>query len=51
MSNLHHQWGISCLRYEIRDITPPPRVMDAMELQVVAERKKRETVIQVCTST
>jgi len=35
------------LRYEIRDISPPKRVLEAMELQVVAERRKRETIIYV----
>ena len=34
-------WGIQCLRYEIKDITPPDNVRQAMELQVAAERKKR----------
>ncbi|KAL6061066.1 Synaptotagmin-like protein 2 [Balamuthia mandrillaris] len=38
-------WGLDCLRYEIRDIQPPVRAMEAMELQMVAERKKRQMVI------
>jgi len=33
-------WGIECLRYEIRDITPPPSVKHAMDMQAEAERKK-----------
>ena len=38
-------WGIRCLRYEIKDITPPDNVRQAMELQVAAERKKRAEVL------
>jgi len=39
-------WGISCLRYEIRDIKLPPRVQEAMQMQVEAERKKRATILE-----
>lgn len=38
-------WGIQCLRYEIKDITPPANVRQAMELQVAAERQKRAEVL------
>jgi len=38
-------WGIQCLRYEIKDITPPDNVRSAMELQVAAERQKRAEVL------
>ncbi len=38
-------WGIQCLRYEIKDITPPTNVRTAMELQVAAERQKRAEVL------
>jgi regulator of protease activity HflC (stomatin/prohibitin superfamily) len=38
-------WGIQCLRYEIKDITPPDNVRQAMELQVAAERQKRAAVL------
>ncbi len=38
-------WGIQCLRYEIKDITPPANVRTAMELQVAAERQKRAEVL------
>ena len=27
-------WGISCMRYEIRDIRMPARVQEAMQMQV-----------------
>ena len=39
-------WGIQCLRYEIKDITPPTNVRTAMELQVAAERQKRAEVLE-----
>jgi regulator of protease activity HflC (stomatin/prohibitin superfamily) len=37
--------GVACLRYEIRDIAPPPSVKYAMDMQAEAERKKRATVL------
>lgn len=37
-------WGIKVLRYEIKDITPPKTVMEAMEKQMRAEREKRATI-------
>ncbi|XP_077442508.1 stomatin-like protein 2, mitochondrial [Vanacampus margaritifer] len=39
-------WGIRCLRYEIKDINVPPRVKESMQMQVEAERKKRATVLE-----
>lgn len=39
-------WGITCLRYEIRDIKLPSRVQDAMQMQVEAERKKRAAILE-----
>lgn len=39
-------WGMMCLRYEIRDIKLPPRVQEAMQMQVEAERKKRATILE-----
>ncbi|MDH5636894.1 MAG: paraslipin [Nitrospinota bacterium] len=38
-------WGIQCMRYEIKDITPPDNVRKAMELQVAAERQKRAEIL------
>ncbi|KAK8939683.1 hypothetical protein KSP40_PGU002189 [Platanthera guangdongensis] len=38
-------WGLKCLRYEIRDISPPPGVKAAMEMQAEAERRKRAQVL------
>ncbi len=37
-------WGVKVLRYEIKDITPPRSVMDAMEKQMRAEREKRAAI-------
>merc|ERR1719186_446766 len=39
-------WGILCIRYEVRDIRMPPRVQEAMQMQVEAERKKRAAVLE-----
>jgi regulator of protease activity HflC (stomatin/prohibitin superfamily) len=39
-------WGIQCMRYEIKNITPPSSVLKAMELQVAAERQKRAEILQ-----
>lgn len=39
-------WGVKVLRYEIRDITPPSTVMEAMEKQMRAEREKRATIAE-----
>jgi len=39
-------WGIQCMRYEIKDINPPHSVLQAMELQVAAERKKRAEILE-----
>jgi regulator of protease activity HflC (stomatin/prohibitin superfamily) len=38
-------WGIKVLRYEIKNITPPRDVLDAMEKQMRAEREKRATIL------
>ncbi|GER30141.1 SPFH/Band 7/PHB domain-containingmembrane-associated protein family [Striga asiatica] len=39
-------WGLQCLRYEIRDISPPHGVKAAMEMQAEAERKKRAQILE-----
>jgi len=38
-------WGIQCMRYEIKDITPPHSILAAMEQQVTAEREKRALIL------
>lgn len=37
-------WGIKVLRYEIKDLTPPQSVMQAMESQMKAVREKRAAI-------
>ena len=39
-------WGLTCLRYEIRDISPPRGIVQAMELQAEAERRKRASILE-----
>lgn len=39
-------WGIQCMRYEIKNISPPTSVLKAMELQVAAERQKRAEILK-----
>ena len=39
-------WGIKVTRYEVRDISPPDSVLQAMEQQMRAEREKRAAVLQ-----
>uniref|UniRef100_A0A0N4Z2K9 PHB domain-containing protein n=1 Tax=Parastrongyloides trichosuri TaxID=131310 RepID=A0A0N4Z2K9_PARTI len=39
-------WGLVCLRYEIRTMSMPPRIQEAMQMQVEAERKKRALILE-----
>ena len=38
-------WGVKVLRYEIKNITPPPDILAAMEKQMRAEREKRAVIL------
>lgn len=38
-------WGVTCLRYEIREIHAPEAVVTAMHRQVTAERSKRAEIL------
>ena len=40
------QWGCKVDMVEIKDITPPPDIRDAMEKQMNAERNKRALILQ-----
>ena len=38
-------WGVKVLRYEIKDLTPPAVILQAMQQQITAEREKRAVVV------
>ncbi|RPA99386.1 hypothetical protein L873DRAFT_923647 [Choiromyces venosus 120613-1] len=40
------EWGLVCLRYEIRDIHAPEPVLQAMHRMVSAERSKRAEILE-----
>ncbi len=46
MNQAATNWGIQCMRYEIKDIQPPKTILQAMELQVAAERQKRADILE-----
>lgn len=37
-------WGVKVLRYEIKDLTPPAVILQAMQQQITAERERRAVV-------
>ncbi len=39
-------WGVKVTRYEVRNITPPQSIKDAMEKQMRAEREKRAVIAE-----
>ena len=39
-------WGIQCMRYEIKNINPPKTITQAMEKQVAADRQKRADILE-----
>lgn len=39
-------WGIKVTRYEVKNITPPQSIKDAMEKQMRAEREKRAVIAE-----
>jgi regulator of protease activity HflC (stomatin/prohibitin superfamily) len=46
LAHTREAWGVEVLRYEVTDINPDERVMEAMDLQAVAERERRREVIK-----
>ena len=46
LSEATDQWGCKVDRVEIKDITPPADIRDAMEKQMNAERNKRALILQ-----
>ncbi len=38
-------WGVKVMRYEIKNITPPKDILNAMEKQMRAEREKRAVIL------
>ncbi|MDD3585624.1 MAG: SPFH/Band 7/PHB domain protein [Thermoguttaceae bacterium] len=40
------KWGIKVNRVELKNIEPPPGVLEAMEKQMRAERERREAILQ-----
>ncbi len=39
-------WGVKVLRYEIKDLTPPAVILQAMQRQITAERDKRAVIFE-----
>ena len=39
-------WGVKVLRYEIKDLTPPQVILQAMQQQITAEREKRAVILK-----
>ena len=39
-------WGVKVLRYEIKDLTPPAVILQAMQRQITAEREKSAVIFE-----
>lgn len=45
MQNAAERWGVEIIRYEIAEVVPDKQVSAAMDSQSIAERKRRETLL------
>ncbi|CAL5003945.1 unnamed protein product [Urochloa decumbens] len=45
INNVATGWGLNVVRYEIGDISPPCGILQAMELEATAERKKQAQIL------
>ena len=46
LDEVTERWGVKVTNVEIREVTPPPQVMDAMTRQMSAERTRRAVVTE-----
>ncbi len=46
VDNASDPWGVKVSRYEVKNITPPQSIKDAMEKQMRAEREKRAMIAE-----
>jgi regulator of protease activity HflC (stomatin/prohibitin superfamily) len=46
VDNASDPWGVKVTRYEVKNITPPQSIKDAMEKQMRAEREKRAVIAE-----
>ena len=46
LNDATQDWGIECVRYEIKDIHVPEQIRRSMELQAESERIKRSKILK-----
>ena len=46
LNDATQDWGIACVRYEIKDIHAPEQIRRSMELQAESERIKRSKILK-----